>query len=152
MIISEETPFQNTPFSHPKWLPRRPRATSIRNLMRKALCIVEVRCRLVKTSSSDAHLRAILRAVMWCDNFHLLLCFWIGIGKPHTWEIAQREKSPKGVRRGGVFWTQRARRLSHQCKVGVTPMQKRSWVVQKTLGRPLLPGSQRPFVPSPSFC
>ena len=37
---------------------------------------------------------------------------------------------------------------------GVAPVQKRVWVVQKTLGRPLLPGgpkeSKRPFAPSPN--
>ena len=33
---------------------------------------------------------------------------------------------------------------------GVAPVQKRFWVVQKTLGRPLLPGSKRPCAPSPN--
>ena len=37
---------------------------------------------------------------------------------------------------------------------GVAPVQKRVWVMQKTLGRPLLPGPkrspERPFAPSPN--
>ena len=32
----------------------------------------------------------------------------------------------------------------------VAPVQNRVWVVQKTLGRPLLPGSKTPFAPSPN--
>ena len=32
----------------------------------------------------------------------------------------------------------------------VARVQKVFWVVQKTLGRPLLPGSKRPFEPSPN--
>ena len=32
----------------------------------------------------------------------------------------------------------------------VEPVPNRVWVVQKTLGRPLLPGSKTPFAPSPN--
>ena len=32
----------------------------------------------------------------------------------------------------------------------VAPVQNRVWVVQKTLGRPLLPVSKTPFAPSPN--
>ena len=51
-----------------------------------------------------------------------------------------------------VFWTQGAK-VSEKSfappKPHFAPVQKQFWVVQKTFRRPLLPGSKRPFAPSP---
>ena len=51
-----------------------------------------------------------------------------------------------------VFWTQGAK-VSEKSLAPVqphfAPVQKQFWVVQKTFRRPLLPGSKRPFAPSP---
>ena len=51
-----------------------------------------------------------------------------------------------------VFWTQGAK-VSEKSfappKTAFAPVQNGVWVVQKTFRRPLLPGSKRPFAPSP---
>ena len=44
----------------------------------------------------------------------------------------------------------RKKPLAAPVQNGVAPVQTRFLVVQKTLGRPLLPGSKRPFAPSPN--
>ena len=51
-----------------------------------------------------------------------------------------------------VFWTQGAKvseRSFAPVQPHFAPVQKQFWVVQKTFRRPLLPGSKRPFAPSP---
>ena len=49
-----------------------------------------------------------------------------------------------------VFWANGAKELLHWYKKRVAPVQNRVWVVQKTLGRPLLPWVKTPLAPSPS--
>ena len=61
------------------------------------------------------------------------------------------QKCPKWLGEGakGVLGQGRQRPLALVQK-RVAPVQNRILVVQKTLGRPLLPGSKTPFAPSPN--
>ena len=63
-----------------------------------------------------------------------------------TWEIARKVKVPESDWLGegpkGLLDPASKRPLA-LVRVGVAPVQKRVWVVQKTLGRPLLPGPKK---------
>ena len=48
-----------------------------------------------------------------------------------------------------VFWTLRARGLLHWCEIGLHRCKRGVWLVQKTLGRHLLPKSQKDLLHPP---
>ena len=62
--------------------------------------------------------------------------------------MPKKGKIPKNglERMQQVFWTASKKPFA---LVHIAPVQKRVWVVQKTLRRPLLPGSKIPVAPSP---
>ena len=60
-----------------------------------------------------------------------------------TWEIARKVKFPKVVRGAKGLLDPACDRPLALARNGVGPVQKRVWVVQKTLGRPLLPKPKR---------
>ena len=69
-------------------------------------------------------------------------------------KLNEKGKLPKALRGGckrsfGPREQRSPKSLLHHPKLLLHRWQKQFWVVQKTFRRPLLPGSKRPFAPSP---
>ena len=74
------------------------------------------------------------------------------LGSHGPGNCAKRENLQKWLREGAKGLLDPARKKPPApVQNGVTPVQKGFLVVQRTLGRPLLPMSKRPFAPSPNY-
>ena len=123
------------------------RIKGLRSMSRRGLCFIDWPYVL-----DVVHVSCCFEELCACRRLlHLFLVAFL-LGSCGPGNLPEKcESSRKWLGEGAkCLWTPRAR-ASCTGVNGVAPVQKRVWVVQKTLGRPLLPEeSKRPFAPSPN--